>query len=272
MSPRLNLHWSGLSEADAPTLVLLHGITDSGRCWPDAIGRWGPNYRIVAIDALGHGQSDRFRDDEVAGEGLDAAAGAMDALVLTTTEAVESVSGPVVLIGHSMGGATAAVVAAARPDLLRGVVLEEPAWQEPSTERWARRGAAWVASARDDREDPRGAGERELADPENLWSAAEVEAWVNAHAWFDDRFVGIGRTEPTRPWREVVSELEVPALIVTGSEDVILDLNLRQEVAEIGNQRVRVEVVERAGHSVRRDRGDAYHAIVDPFIAACFRE
>ena len=227
-------------------------------------------YRIVAIDALGHGQSDRLRDDELVGEGLDAAAAAMDALVETTAEAIEAISGPIVLIGHSMGGATAAVVAATRPDLLRGVDLEEPAWQELSAERWARRGAAWVAAARGDRENPRGSVERDLADPANLWSAPEIEAWVDAHTRFDDRFVGIGRTEPTHPWRELASTIEIPTLIVTGSDDVIIDANVRQEVAEIGNPRVRIEVVRGAGHSVRRDRGDAYHAVVDPFIASRF--
>ena len=55
MSDRLHIHWSGLSDRDAPTLVLLHGITNSGAGWPDAVSRWAGTYRIAAIDALGHG-------------------------------------------------------------------------------------------------------------------------------------------------------------------------------------------------------------------------
>jgi lipase len=270
MSERLHIHWSGRTETDAPTLVLLHGITNSGACWPDAVSRWAGTYRIAAIDALGHGTSDRLRDDELAGEGLDAASGAVDALVSTTIEAIDAIVGTVVLIGHSMGGATAAAVAATRPDLLKGVLLEDPAWQRPSTEMWARRGARWVASARADREDPAAAVAHELDDPENLWSAAEIEPWVLAHTQIDDRFVGIGRTEMTWPWTEVVAALEVPTLIVTGSEDTIVDAPMRQQLAEIANPHVRVEVVEGAGHSVRRDRSDAFHAIADPWIAARF--
>ena len=267
---RLHIHWSGRTESDAPTLVLLHGITNSGAGWPDAVGRWAGTYRIAAIDALGHGTSDRFRDDELAGEGLEKASGAVDALVATTIEAIEAIGASVVLYGHSMGGATAAVVAATRPDLLRGVLLEDPAWQEPTADRWARRGAAWVASAHADRQDPAAAIAHEIDDPENLWSAAEIEPWVHAHTQIDDRFVVIGRTEMTTPWPEVVAALGVPTLIVTGGNDVIVDAAMRTKLAAIANPHVRVEVVDGAGHSVRRDRADAFHAIADPWIAERF--
>jgi len=49
-----------LGRADGPTLVLLHGLSDSGLCWPDAVRRWRHDYRIVAPDARGHGESPRF--------------------------------------------------------------------------------------------------------------------------------------------------------------------------------------------------------------------
>lgn len=42
-------------DPDGPVLLLLHGITDSGRCFADAVERLGSSYRIVAPDALGHG-------------------------------------------------------------------------------------------------------------------------------------------------------------------------------------------------------------------------
>src|SRR5664279_2944588 len=49
-----------LGREDGPTLVLLHGLSDSGLCWPDAVRRWRHGYRIVAPDARGHGESPRF--------------------------------------------------------------------------------------------------------------------------------------------------------------------------------------------------------------------
>ena len=51
-----------------PVLLLLHGITDSGQCFPDLVARLGSSYRIVAPDALAHGGSDRFTAEELASE------------------------------------------------------------------------------------------------------------------------------------------------------------------------------------------------------------
>jgi pimeloyl-ACP methyl ester carboxylesterase len=269
MSHRLHIHWSGRSDPGAPTLVLLHGITNSGAGWVDAVERWAPDYRIAAIDALGHGRSDRFTDAELEGEGKDVGARAIEALVTTTIDAVEriaSLTGRVVLVGHSMGGATASIVAARRPNLLRGVLLEDPSWPLPSPEVWRSRGAAWLATAQADRLDPGGAIQRELADSESPWPRSEIEPWVIAHTQVDDRFVVLGRTEPREDWVEVVASIAVPTLVVTGTDGVIIDGGIRAEIARTASPHIEVAVVDGAGHSVRRDRGDAFHALADPWI------
>ena len=271
MTGRLNLHRFGRTDDTAPTLVLLHGITNSGAGWTDAVARWSGSYRIVALDALGHGLSDRMTDDELAGDGLDAAAGAIESLVTTTIAELEllaAASGPVVLYGHSMGGATASAIAGRRPDLLRAAVLEDPAWQEPSASLWASRGAAWLATARADRVDTAGAVARELADPENVWPLSEIEPWVVAHTQVDDRFIAIGRTEQPQPYRELAAALAVPTLLVTGTEGVIIDAEHIAALHELANPLLEVAVVDGAGHSVRRDRTNQFHAVVDPWVAS----
>ena len=119
---------------DAPALVLLHGITSSALSQADAIGHWAARgYRVVAVDARGHGLSPRWTpaeleragqvlvDDVVAVlEDLDAQRRGRVALGLVAPP-------PPVLIGHSMGAATAMVVGARRPGLVRGLVLIDPA-------------------------------------------------------------------------------------------------------------------------------------------------
>jgi pimeloyl-ACP methyl ester carboxylesterase len=271
MSGRLHIQWSGRLDSDAPTLVLLHGIMNSGAGWVDAVRRWSDDYRIAAIDALGHGLSDRFTDEELAGGGVDVAAGALEALVTTTIAALEPIvadTGTVVLYGHSMGAATASVVGTRRPELLRGVLLEDPAWPLPSPEVWTARGAGWLATAQRDRTDPRAAIERALADPDLSWPRAEIEPWVIAHAQVDDRFVALGRTEARELWQETAAALAVPTLLVTGTDGVIIDTGMRAQLAEIGNSHLEVAVIDGAGHSVRRDRIEAFHGVVDPWIRA----
>jgi pimeloyl-ACP methyl ester carboxylesterase len=68
------------------------------------------------------------------------------------------------------------------------------------------------------------------------------------------------------PWREIAAAVEVPALVVTGDQEVILHGELLAEVGRV-NPRFDVRVVEGAAHCVRRDRADAFHAHVDPWLA-----
>ena len=51
---------------DAPALVLLHGITSSALSQADAIGHWAARgYRVIAVDARGHGLSPRWTPAEL---------------------------------------------------------------------------------------------------------------------------------------------------------------------------------------------------------------
>jgi len=52
---------------------------------------------------------------------------------------------------------------------------------------------------------------------------------------------------------------------------VILDANTRAAIEDLGNPHLEVAVIEDAGHCVRREQPDAYHALVDPWLAAHVR-
>jgi lipase len=119
----LLVHELGL--VHGPTLLLLHGLSDSGLCWPDGVGRWRHDYRILAPDARGHGQSPRFDPATSGSNRFDD----MVADVVFLLERLGDEGGATpILVGHSMGAAVAATVLTHRPDLLRAVVLEDPPW------------------------------------------------------------------------------------------------------------------------------------------------
>jgi pimeloyl-ACP methyl ester carboxylesterase len=61
-------------------------------------------------------------------------------------------------------------------------------------------------------------------------------------------------------------------LVVTGGreDEVLVSARSRQRLADLGNRHIEVEVVPGAGHTVRRDRADAYHQITDPWIKKQF--
>lgn len=101
--------------AEGPTLLLLHGVT---RCWRD----WQPilpglirDWRIIGLDQRGHGGSGRGTSYLVADYVADA-----------VRFVREEMAAPLVILGHSLGAMVAAGVAAEVPELVRGIMLEDP--------------------------------------------------------------------------------------------------------------------------------------------------
>lgn len=99
-----------------PPVVAAHGFYDNGRRWVPLAEDIAEDYDVAAYDARGHGRSDAPET----GYDLDARVADLAGLV----SALE-LDDPV-LLGHSMGAATAAWTAAKRPDLPRALVLEDP--------------------------------------------------------------------------------------------------------------------------------------------------
>ena len=99
--------------AEAP-LVLVHGATFRSEDWENIFPRLATRYRVIAYDARGHGKSGRAPSYGV-GELAD------------DLHRVLALAGrPAIVIGHSLGGATALLAAARDPRPFRALVLEDP--------------------------------------------------------------------------------------------------------------------------------------------------
>jgi pimeloyl-ACP methyl ester carboxylesterase len=108
----------GAASGDGLPLVFIHGLGCASADFVEAArdSRLAP-HRAILIDLLGFGFSDRPDDFSYT---LDAHA----ACVLRLLDALQL--GPAILFGHSMGGAIAVRCAAARPELVAGLILAEP--------------------------------------------------------------------------------------------------------------------------------------------------
>ncbi len=112
----LSLAVSEDGDPSAPPILLLHGILGSGRTWNWLVPALAERFRVLRLDFRGHGESDRAPGEYT-----------VDGYVSDAVAALEQAAGqPCVVIGHSLGGATAAAIAQRRPDLLTGAVLEDP--------------------------------------------------------------------------------------------------------------------------------------------------
>jgi pimeloyl-ACP methyl ester carboxylesterase len=100
------------SEHDSPTVTFLHGAGLNAHTWDTTVLATG--LPALAIDLPGHGDSSWRTDLAYVARALavDVIAG-MDAWTAQ----------PQVLVGQSLGGLTAAAVAASRPDLVREVII-----------------------------------------------------------------------------------------------------------------------------------------------------
>ncbi len=242
-----------------PTLLALHGITDSGECWADLADRFGASYRIVAPDALGHGSSDRFTKEQL--ESSDPT----EHMYAPLERLLEEI-GPALVMGHSMGGGLAAALTARRPDLVRAAVLEDPVWIDPwdGAEQMTRERVTFTAAMAADEESAVARGR--VDNPS--WPECEYRPWARAKATVDMDFVRAGVGVLHTPWREIASAIRRPTLVVTGDREVILHEPLLAAIARLDNPALDVLVVRGAGHGIRRERGDTFHALVDPWLAA----
>ena len=113
MSANLHVHQYGPS---SPAEVLaIHGVTEHGQSW-NQLAAFLPEISIAAPDLLGHGES-----SWAAPWTIDANVSALAALIDDRTDS------PVVVVGHSFGGAVALQLAAACPDRVAALVLLDPA-------------------------------------------------------------------------------------------------------------------------------------------------
>jgi N-formylmaleamate deformylase len=250
---------------DKPPLVLLHGLTDNGLYWSTLTKALERDYDVVMPDARGHGLSDHV-DTTAQRSWQD---GAEDAAALMTQLGIKNA----IVIGHSMGAATAVVLAARYPELTRLVVLEDPplfSLNQGSEDdgkplvdfnNWERHVAKLQVGSRQER--------IAAARSEHpTWAKIELERCADTKEQFDLRtFRVIAR--PMIDWPDVISKIQCPVLLVTG--DPKLGAIITPEVAQTlmsATRKGQLVNISDAGHSVRLDQPEVYLKAVREFLTA----
>ena len=207
---------------DGPTVMLLHGwFASADLNWLgayDALAAAG--YRVLAIDHRGHGRGLRplvpFRLADCA---ADAAA------VLRELDAA-----PAIVVGYSMGGAIAQLLARDHPDVASGIVLSGTAqhWQDPELRHtWKAMGLVSISLSVAPRPVLRKAfGRLGLPlDETSAWLMSEI----TRHSARDIAEAGreLGRFD-SRPW---LAAVRVPAAVVLTSRDEAVAPGRQRELA-----------------------------------------
>lgn len=280
--PHPNGHASCLSEASYPkvlsctivdraanpegTIVAFHGVSDNGASLADIATRWGEQWRVVLVDSLGHGLSPRFSPQQLRAPFQSALQAAAETV---RVEASQSVGGQVVLFGHSMGGAIAAGVARDHPQLVRAVVLEDPALLTPTQEAIYKNNAGEsVGGLEQMSADQSGAIANLLLAKQAYrnWPLSEYGPWAQAKTQVDRDFIATGVVGLAG--REIIKELQVPTLVLTGDgPDVLLGQAGLEKLATYANPHLHTALISGATHCVRRDKSEKFQQAVNSFLA-----
>lgn len=101
---------------NGPALLLIHGQSVDWRSWSKNLPALAERYHVFAVDCYGHGGSAHVPEKYTA-----------VALAADLRTFLDQVVGePATVAGHSSGGLIAAGIAAEAPELVRGLVLEDP--------------------------------------------------------------------------------------------------------------------------------------------------
>jgi pimeloyl-ACP methyl ester carboxylesterase len=261
----INLHYYRTAKSAQtrpwPSLVLLHGITDSCQCWPRVVKALASEYDMILPDARGHGLSDKPATGYAPQDHAADVAGLIRGLGRDRP----------ILIGHSMGAGVAATVAALYPDLVSGVILEDPPWRPGSDEgtpqEQVARASAWRKEILDRQAmlGPQLIAQRKREQPK--WADEEFAGWLSAKQQVSPK-VTQSITAARMPWPEVARRIACPALLITAdvAEGAIVPSEVATEAVKLMPKGRAVHIAG-AGHNIRREQFDAYMTGVREFLA-----
>ncbi|HEX7131273.1 MAG TPA: alpha/beta hydrolase [Iamia sp.] len=118
------IHYLAWGEVGRRGLVFVHGGGAHAHWWTHIAAAFADEYRVVAIDLSGHGDSghrDVYRFEVWTDEVIAVAAAA-------------GIDGLPVIVGHSMGGFVTIATAALHPEMVSGVVIVDSPVTEPDPE------------------------------------------------------------------------------------------------------------------------------------------
>jgi pimeloyl-ACP methyl ester carboxylesterase len=219
---------------EGPPLILIHGLSGSGRWWRQNVNFLAQEYHVYVVDLVGfgHGRRQRFVLHQMA----QIINRWMDALDLERA----------VLIGHSMGGFIAADLASNYPEKVERLVLVDAA----ALPMGRTRAQTAVGLIRAVFEMPTNflpilAGDALQAGPRTIWRAAHELLTSDISAR--------------------LNHIQAPTLVVWGQNDWLVPLQIGVRIYDRLDDASFV-VLPRAGHNPMWDRPDAFNCVLDDFL------
>jgi len=253
----IQLFFTRTGSGEKQPLVLAHGLTDFGLCWHQFASDLEEKYDIIMYDAYGHGKSSRVSHEKR----FDLVEDLHDFINALNLEKPG-------LVGHSMGAATAASLAAKYPEMASCLVLEDPPWsdQEGTEEGFKKAMKEWKKQNLASKEKPIKDLIRLKKKESPNWEEAILKEWAQSKHEMDPDFFD-HYPYILSDWRDVAKSITIPTLIVTGDNDrgAIVTPAMGIEAVQL-LKKGEFGHISAAGHCVRYEQYQPYLKMVELFL------
>jgi pimeloyl-ACP methyl ester carboxylesterase len=257
----VRIHYLEWGTPENPPMILLHGIGRIARTFEPVARHFADDYRVIAVDMRGHGDSAWSPDGSYTVEDYTGdLIGIVEQLDLAG----------IVVWGNSTGGRVAQMFAGKVPDRVAAVIVEDVGPERP-------RAIANRLAVQVEREDAEGwesvdAVVAELVETNPRTGREVLEAWANfgSHARDDGRIVWkrdpaiANDFVPLQHW-PVVGQITAPIIYILGGASTIVPPETQRELERVLPQ-VEIVTMPGLGHYPSQEEPEAFVAIVDRFL------
>jgi 3-oxoadipate enol-lactonase len=262
-SDGIRVHYDVLGRASAPPVLMIQGLGADKHGWDMQRLVLSTRYRVIALDNRGAGRSDKPFGHYSLEQMADDALAVLDAVGVDTAH----------VVGASMGGAIAQILAVVHPHRVRSLTLVCTAcrnhpWRRELIEGWATR-----------------ATERGMGD-----MAAEAARWVIGPRSFRRLLPAFGWLGPLAMGRsshafvaqvrailntdesmaDRLSEVTVPTLVVVGNQDILTPRGDSEDLHErLPNSEL--VVISGAAHGLMVEHATTFNRVLLDFLGRATR-
>ncbi|HVL90522.1 MAG TPA: alpha/beta fold hydrolase [Actinomycetota bacterium] len=243
-------------EGDGPAVVLLHGLLMDGSLWDPQVEALRDSYRVVTIEAPGHGDSDPAVDGYTFDDGAEGVWALLDGIGVERA----------VVGGQSMGGWTALRCALSRPHATRGLILIDTSAGPEDPEKLAQYEAFLDVALTDGVSDDLAAILLMLLFSGAFAQTPAAEPWRKKLISSDPgRFAALARAVFSRePVEQRLGEIAAPALVIHGIEDISIPMERAEQLSTA--LRAPLHRIEGAGHAASHEKPAQVTPILRAFL------
>jgi len=252
------LHYYRIGDSQKPSLILLHGFMDNSLCWIRVAKELELKYDIIIPDIRGHGQS------HITSEDFQIETMAEDILRLIHSLQITQV----ILMGHSMSGLIASIIAGKFPHLVSHLILEDPSFILHSNNIltiffFRRIFLTFVKIIR-----------KQTADQTRItcqrmnprWAIEDIESWVIAQHEFirNAPETVIRKFTTTIRWETIFQYIIAPTLLLISPYGILRPVKAQKIIQQIKNGQI--VKIPHARHNIRRDNYEAFIEAIKKLI------